>query len=73
MNRDRVAGSWKQFSGSVQEQWSRFVGDESGVSAAKHNQLAGRIQVRRGMSTEDTERQLKDFLDRNRDWDLSRR
>lgn len=73
MNRDRVAGSWKQLSGSVREQWSRLLGDESGVSAAQHTQLAGSIQVRRGMSTEDTERQLKDFLDRNRDWDLSRR
>lgn len=73
MNRDRVAGSWKQFSGSVQEQWSRFAGDESGVGAAQHTRLAGRIQARRGRSTEDAERQLKDFLNRNRDWDLSGR
>jgi len=73
MNRDRVAGSWKQFRGNVQEQWSRFVGDEAGVSAAQHTRLAGSFQVRRGRSTEDAERQLKDFLDRNRDWDLSRR
>ena len=73
MNRDRVAGSWKQFSGSMQEQWSRFVGDEWGVSTARRTQLAGSFQVRRGVSTEDAERQLKEFLDRNRDWDLSRR
>ena len=73
MNRDRVAGSWKQFSGNVQEQWNRFVGDEAGVSAAQHTRLAGSIQVRRGMSMEETERQFRDFLDRNRDWDLSRR
>ena len=73
MNRDRVTGSWKQFSGSVQEQWSRFVGDESGVSAGKHTQLAGSFQARRGRSSEDAERQLKEFLERNRDWDLSKR
>ena len=73
MNRDRITGSWKQFSGKAQERWSRFVNDESGVSAAQHTQLAGSIQVRHGRSAEDTERQLKDFLNRNRDWDLSRR
>ena len=73
MNRDRVAGSWKQFRGSVQEQWSRFVGDEAGVGAAQHTRLVGSFQVRRGRSAEDAERQLKDFLNRNRDWDLSGR
>lgn len=73
MNRDRIAGSWKQFSGNVQEQWSRFFGDEAGVSAARHTRLAGSIQVRHGLSIEESERQLKDFLNRNRDWDLSGR
>jgi uncharacterized protein YjbJ (UPF0337 family) len=73
MNRDRVAGSWKQFSASVQEQWSRIVGDELGVSAAQRTRLAGSFQVRRGRSAEDAERQLREFLDRNRDWDLSKR
>ncbi|MBE0620311.1 MAG: hypothetical protein IH605_06935 [Burkholderiales bacterium] len=73
MNWDRFAGSWKQFSGKVQEQWSRLRGDESGIDAARHAQLAGSIQLRHGMANEETERQLRDFLDRNRDWDLSGR
>ena len=73
MNRDRVAGCWKQFSGYVQEQWSRFVGDEVGVSAAQHTRLAGSIQERHGLSIEETERQLRDFLSRNRDWNPSKR
>lgn len=73
MNRDRIAGSWKQLSGSVHERWSRLVGDASGVSAAKHTQLAGSIQVRHGRSAEEAERQLRDFLSRNRDWNPSKR
>lgn len=73
MNRDRVEGGWKQFSGKVGEQWSKFIGDDSGVSAARHTQLAGSIQVRRGKSKEEIERQVRDFMYRNRDWDLSRR
>jgi uncharacterized protein YjbJ (UPF0337 family) len=73
MNRDRVAGSWKQFSAKVQEQWSRLRGDASGIDAARRTRLAGGFQVRRGMANEESERQLRDFLERNRDWDLSGR
>ena len=73
MNRDRVAGSWKRFSGSVHERWSRLVGDASGVSAAKRTQLAGSIELRHGRSTEDAARQLRDFQSRNRDWNPSKR
>jgi hypothetical protein len=50
-----------------------LIGDEPGVSAARHTQLAGSLQVRRGMSEEEAERQVGDFAYRNRDWNLSRR
>jgi uncharacterized protein YjbJ (UPF0337 family) len=73
MNRDRVEGSWKQFSGNVRVQWNRLVGDESGVDAGKRDQLSGSIQARHGIAREEAERQLRDFQDRNRDWDLSKR
>ena len=73
MSRDRVEGSWKQISGKLWEHWNQLLGDEAGVNAAKHTQLAGRIQVRHGISQEEAERQLREFLYRNRDWDLSRR
>ena len=73
MNRDRVEGNWKQFSGKMLERWSKLRGDASGVDAARYTQLAGAIQVRQGASKDETERQLAEFLSRNRDWDLSRR
>lgn len=73
MNRDRVEGNWKQLRGNLREQWGRLLGDESGVDAGRRDQLAGSIQVRQGISKEEIERQLSDFLDRNRDWDLSKR
>jgi len=73
MNRDRVEGNWKQFSGKVREQWGRLTHDDSGVDAGRRDQLAGSIQARHGMSQEETERQVRDFLYRNRDWDLSMR
>lgn len=73
MNRDRVEGNWKQLRGNLREQWGRLLGDESGVDAGRRDQLAGSIQVRQGISKEEIERQLSDFLERNRDWDLSKR
>jgi len=73
MNRDRVEGNWKQLRGNLREQWGRLLGNESGVDAGRRDQLAGSIQVRQGISKEEIERQLSDFLDRNRNWDLSKR
>ncbi len=73
MNRDRVAGSWKQLSGQIKEQWGRLVHNDLNVNAGKRDQLAGSIQVRLGNSKEESERQISDFLYRNRDWDISRR
>jgi len=73
MNRDRVEGNWKLLRGSLREQWGKLLGNESGVDAGRRDQLAGSIQVRQGISKEEIERQLSDFLDRNRDWDLSKR
>ena len=73
MNRDRVEGNWKQLRGNLREQWGKLLGNASDVDAGRRDQLAGSIQVRQGMSKEEIERQLSDFLDRNRDWDLSKR
>jgi len=73
MNRDRVEGSWKQFSGQLKEQWGRLTRNDSGVEAGKRQQLAGSLQARQGVSKEEAERQINDFLYRNRDWDISRR
>jgi len=73
MNRDRIEGNWKQFSGKLKEHWARFTGNESGIDAGRRDQLAGKVQVRHGNSKEEIERQVADFRCRNRDWDISRR
>ena len=71
MNRDRIAGKLKQLGGKLRQGWGRLTRDETGVNAGKRDQLAGSIQARHGMSKEEAERQLRDFLNRNRDWNLS--
>lgn len=73
MNQDRFAGIWKQLRGKVKEHWGKLTNDPLGVAAGTRDQLAGRIQERYGVSKEKAARQLKDFLERNRNWDLSNR
>jgi len=73
VNRDRIEGKWKQFSGSVREQWGRLTDDRLSVVAGKHNQVAGSIQEKCGIYKEEGERQLKEFLHRNRDCDSTSR
>jgi len=73
MNRDRLEGKWKQFSGGVREQWGRLTDDRLSMIAGKHDQLAGRYQEQYGITKEEGKRQLRAFLRRNRDWNFSRR
>ena len=69
VNRDRLEGKWKQLSGRVREHWGRLTDDRLSVVAGQHDQLAGRVQERYGIYKEEGERQLKEFLRRNRHWD----
>lgn len=73
MNHDRFEGNWRQFGGKVKEQWGRLTHDPQREFAGRRDQLAGKEQVRYGVAKEEAARQLKDFLDRNRDWDLANR
>ena len=72
MNLDRWVGTWLQLRGRMKERWGTLVGDPLTIDAGARDQLLGRIQEQRGTSKEEAERQLTDFMKRNRDWsDLS--
>lgn len=73
MNRERLAGLWKQFRGKAQESWGRLTDDRRLVAAGILDQRAGRIQERYAASKEEAARQLKEFIDRNRNWDIPTR
>jgi len=74
MNRDRLQGIWQQFRGKVKEHWGTLTGDPLAVAAGTRKRLLGRIQEQRGVSKQEADRQLSDFMRRNRNWwDLSRR
>ena len=72
MNRDRLAGICMQLKGRVRENWGRLNLDPVSAAAGSRDRLIGRIQERRGIVKEATERDLNEFLARHRNWwDLS--
>ena len=67
MNWDRIEGNWKQFKGSVKEQWGKLTDDDLDYVEGKRDQLAGKIQEAYGIGRDEADRQLTDWADRQRD------
>jgi uncharacterized protein YjbJ (UPF0337 family) len=43
MNREQVAGNWKQTKGKLKEHWGKLTDDDLNVLEGKTEQLAGKI------------------------------
>jgi uncharacterized protein YjbJ (UPF0337 family) len=67
MNWDRIEGNWKEFKGRVREQWGKLTDDDLDIAAGKRDQLIGRIQERYGIAREVADRQVTDWLGRQRE------
>ena len=68
MNRDRLAGICLQFKGQIRENWGRLRVDPLSAAAGTRDRLAGQTREQRGIVKDATERELRDFLARNRNW-----
>ncbi len=68
MNRVRIYGICRQLSGTIAEGWGRLSGDPLAVAAGRRERLMGRIQAQRGALKQQADRQLAEFISRNRDW-----
>jgi uncharacterized protein YjbJ (UPF0337 family) len=67
MNWDRIEGNWKQFKGTVKQQWGRLTDDQLDVIGGKRDQLAGKIQETYGISKDETDKQLAEWLGRQKE------
>lgn len=61
MNKDTIAGNWKELKGRVKQQWSKLSDDRLAEIDGKREQLAGEIQQAYGVSKEEAEKQVEDF------------
>lgn len=61
MNKDVIAGNWKQLVGKVKEQWGKLTDDDLAQIEGRQDQLVGRIQERYGIAREEAERQVKEW------------
>lgn len=68
MNRVRIYGICRQLSGMVTERWGTLIGDPLVVATGRRDRLMGRIEARHGALMQQADRQLADFINRNRDW-----
>ena len=74
LNRDCIEGVCRQVAGRFVKRWGTLTRNTDAVAAGTHAQLIGRIQEQRGLSKQAADRQLEEFLRRNRNWwDLSGR
>ena len=64
MNRDRIAGKWRQLKGIVRQRWGRLTADYAGVVAGKREHRLGKIQSAQGISTQADEKRLAEWLAR---------
>jgi uncharacterized protein YjbJ (UPF0337 family) len=67
MNWDRIEGNWKQFRGSVKQQWGKLTDIHLDSIAGKRDQLAGKIQETYGINREQSEKQISEWLDRQKE------
>lgn len=61
MNKDRLEGNWKQFTGKVKEKWGKLTDNDLDMINGRREQLVGRIQESYGCAREEAEKQVKEF------------
>jgi uncharacterized protein YjbJ (UPF0337 family) len=59
MNWDQIAGKWLQLRGGVRQRWGKLTGNDLQVIAGGKDKFIGRVQVRYGITKEETERQIE--------------
>jgi uncharacterized protein YjbJ (UPF0337 family) len=63
MNRDILAGKWKEMKGRVKEQWGKITDDELDRAEGKADQMIGLLQQRYGYTREKAEEEYNRFLE----------
>lgn len=67
MNKDTMQGKAREMKGKLKQKWGQLTDDELTEIEGDAEILAGKLQVRYGVTREEAERQVKEFR-RENDW-----
>lgn len=66
MNWDQVEGNWKQMKGKLQGQWAKLTDHDLERIQGKRTELMGKLQARYGMSREQAQREIDQWMKKGR-------
>ena len=61
MNKDVIAGHWKQLKGDAKARWGELTDDVFEVAAGDSMYLAGKLQEQYGWDRDRAEKEVRDF------------
>lgn len=70
MNKERLAGMWRQFAARTNETWGELTCDPLRAAVGRRARIFEKAQQRSRLAKEESARQLRDFLHRNRNWQI---
>ena len=62
MNRDMLAGQWKQMRGTLKSWWGKLTDDDVDTIQGDAEKFLGKLQERYGYSRDQAEREVDEFL-----------
>ncbi|MBA3325689.1 MAG: CsbD family protein [Rhodobacteraceae bacterium] len=62
MNWDQIEGKWKEMTGNVQQRWGKLTDDDLAMVKGDRRELAGKIQTAYGVSKEEADKQIDDWM-----------
>lgn len=62
MQWETIKGNWRQFQGHAEEYWGKITQDEFAQIEGHRDVLIGKIQAHYGVSEEQAEAQIEEFL-----------
>jgi uncharacterized protein YjbJ (UPF0337 family) len=67
MNWDQIEGKWKQFKGSVRQQWGKLTDDDLATIGGSREKFIGKLQERYGLARDEAQRRADDWARTLRD------
>ena len=66
MNRDILKGRWNQLKGNIKQQWGDLTDNDVARIEGNYDEFVGVLQERYGYTRERAEREVNDYLSRER-------